>query len=506
MRREDILLREAARRGDPDACLRMAARLFGISQGVTPNFKLGLAYLQNELAGRSRVAALLVGNMVPLEVLMAQNARPALAAAAQAGSATAMLKLGIWQLLAAQEDGAAWLRESGLAAPGWDSADPGDPAALANLLRRLPPELLDAGQVALASAREALALGELGAARRCIAAASLLKAPAGPLSEAVASLVKLAASSGSPVALPVALVEASLARQSDTGDPEALYCLGCALAGMGYRGIPACALAGRTQPRRAAALLLRAADGGKAEGWMKLFEITSSHRSAAGNQDAARFFLEKAARAGILEAQRKFGAILLRDASSLGQGEAGVQWLSKAAQAGDGAAHALLQTLVLPLPVLHPGIENAIVEKVRAIDGELAIRMTLARAFHLTRREALNFNARRDIRPWGVLIPGTPQENPKGRLAPLVGEKMRAELQRVVNFFDVSRSLDIHFFLNKRRKQREVFQAFAIPESMFFPSDIGRSLTHYGFGRHWATHASKLLRAHVDAGPEPVVS
>src|SRR5687767_1230589 len=48
MRREDIDLRNAARGGDPAACLAMAERLFTGARGVAQNHRLGLAYLQQE--------------------------------------------------------------------------------------------------------------------------------------------------------------------------------------------------------------------------------------------------------------------------------------------------------------------------------------------------------------------------------------------------------------------------------------------------------------------------
>jgi len=207
----------------------------------------------------------------------------------------------------------------------------------------------------------------------------------------------------------------------------------------------------------------------------------------------AATFLEKAAASGVMPAQRKLGALLLKEATSLERAEQGVHWLSQAADGGDAAAHELLKTLVLPLPALAPAIEDSIVAKVRAVDAELAARLTLARAFHLTRREALNFNARRDVRAWGLLIPGTSKENPKGRLAPAVHEPMRAELQRVASFFGGSSALEAALAVQKARMQRRVFEALAISESTFFAAEIGRSWSHYGFGRHWAARAAPLL-------------
>lgn len=497
MRREDIRLRDAARRGEPDACLEIAARLFSGKNGFAQNFKLGLAYLQQELARESVPAIALVGDHVPLQILMVQQARPALAAAARAGSPAAMLKLGVWQILgrAEHEEGVRWVRQSRCASGDWSVHDLDDPRRLARLLKTaIPQEMLDGGEAALAGARDALKEQDLAGLCYCARVAAELMPPSHRLAEIVSAAVRLAAAGHAGLDLPVELVEPSLASRGEHGEVEAQFGLGCALAGMRYGHLEPRALAARTHLRRAAALLLRAADAGKSEAWLNLFEIASDHRSAAGNQEAARFFLEKAAKLGVVPAQRKLGALLLREATSLERAELGVHWLSRAAEGGDGASRELLETLVLPLPTLPADVEISIVEKVRAIDAELAARLALARAFHLTRREAMNFNARRDIRPWGVLIPGTAKENPKGRLAPAVHEPMRAELQRAASFFRASSSFENTFMLQKGRTQREVFKALSIPENMFFPGEIGRSWSHYGFGRHWAVRAAPLLK------------
>jgi TPR repeat protein len=499
MRREDILLRDAARRGEPRACVEMAARLFDGAAGFARNFKLGLAYVQQELDRESAAAIDLVAAKVPLEILMAQRAQGVLAVAAREGSRAGMLKLGIWHSIAGDRnhEGRALIRRSGLATGDWEALDPRSASELARLLdRHMPRDMLDAAEVLAAGARDALAEPDLQIACRCLHAASLLAnsgAPEKRLAQLVSSAVQLAANSAGALDLPVQLVEASLRHRGEHGEVEAQYGLGCAYGGMAYGSLAPKQLVARTQLRRAAALLLRAADAGKSQAWLNLFEIASDCRSVAGNQEAARFFLEKAAGSGVVPAQRKLGALLLKEATSLERAELGVHWLSKAADGGDGAAHELLKTLVLPLPALASAIEDSIVAKVRAVDAELAARLTLARAFHLTRREALNFNARRDVRAWGLLIPGTSKENPKGRLAPAVHEPMRAELQRVSSLFGGGSALEAAFALQKARMQRRVFEALSISENMFFAAEIGRSWSHYGFGRHWAARAAPLL-------------
>ena len=70
MRREHIELRNAARRGDPRACLAMGERLFTGTQGFVRNPRLALAYLQQELSRGSHPAMALVAEHAPLELLV----------------------------------------------------------------------------------------------------------------------------------------------------------------------------------------------------------------------------------------------------------------------------------------------------------------------------------------------------------------------------------------------------------------------------------------------------
>ena len=79
--------------------------------------------------------------------------------------------------------------------------------------------------------------------------------------------------------------------------------------------------------RKGAALLLRAADGGKREAWMLLYRVHSDNRASVANPLMARFFLEKAATGGSVPAQRRLGALILRSARTLHESEQGIHWL-----------------------------------------------------------------------------------------------------------------------------------------------------------------------------------
>jgi len=241
--------------------------------------------------------------------------------------------------------------------------------------------------------------------------------------------------------------------------------------------------------------LLRAADAGKCDAWLNLSQIESHDKSATANRTMSRFFLEKAAKSGVLQAQRELGAALLREASSVEKAEVGVQWLSQAAERGDPDAAKLLQTLILPLPQLPKEYENSMIEKIREIDPELGARLALARALHLTRHEAITFNATPNIRAWGLCMQGANKENPKGRLVPAVTPQMKNELQRASLFFSTTSALENALVHQRGRTQRRIFKALSIPEHLFFAKEIGRSWSHYGFGRHWAARVDPLLNA-----------
>jgi hypothetical protein len=293
-------------------------------------------------------------------------------------------------------------------------------------------------------------------------------------------------------------VEYSLQACGANGEVEAQYGLGCALAGIPYGQIPPQRIARNRNLEKAATLLLRAADAGKCQAWLNLSQMIPSYRSAIFSKGVARFFLEKAALAGVLEAQTKLGAALLREANSIERAEEGVMWLSTAADKSCVTARDLLQTLVLPIPELPLDYEKSTLQRITAIDPELGTRVSLARSLHLTRREAMNFNAKRDIKLWGLFVPGASYENPKGRLAPATSAEMKSELQRTLEFFATASSIENTLLVQRSRAQRHIFKKLAISESVFFASEIGRSLSHYGYGRPWACRSASILESMLD--------
>jgi TPR repeat protein len=508
MRIEDIRLRDAARRGDRLACLTMAERLFNGKGGFSQNYTIGLAYLQQELNRNTPAAVLLLGNLVPLDLILAHQLVPYLRAAADMGSCMAMLKLGTLMSLRAEtrDEGAQMIRRSRISEGFTDSAQFHDPGLVSRFLKELAPEVVNPTELALWGAR--LALNEQSVERACYFIAIAIAIARGlmpldqKLAELVFSTVQLAAKSHTTLSLPVDLVENSLQICSAGGEVEAQYGLGCAFAGIPYGQVPSQKIVRRKNFEKAATLLLRAADAGKCDAWFNLSEIVPSSRGALSSKGIARFFLEKAALAGVLEAQTKLGAALLTEASSLENAEEGVRWLGTAADKSCTTAIELLQTLVLPIPELPLDYEQSTIHRIAALDPELGIRVSLARSLHLTRREAMNFNAKRDIKTWGLLIPGASYENPKGRLAPVVTREMRSEVQRTSEFFATSSPIENTLLVQRSRAQRHIFKLLSISEAVFFANEIGRSLSHYGYGRHWASRSASLLERLIDVPRE----
>jgi len=495
MRLEDIQLRDAARRGDAQACLAMAERLFSGRGGFPRNYTLGLAYLQQELIRKNAAAVLLLGNLVPLDVVLAQQLQPYLRDAADLGSCLAALKLGTLLALRTEsrDEGTRLIKKSRISDGFVDGPQLQDPSAASRFLKELPPQVVNAPELALWGARAALKEQSVENACYFIAIAADLMPFNQKLAEIVSSTVQLAAKSHTRLNLPVDLAERSLVACSAGGEVEAQYGLGCAFAGIPYGQLVPQRIVRSRNFEKAAALLLRAADAGRSEAWLNLSQMIPSCRGAIFSKGVARFFLEKAALAGVLDAQTKLGAALLSEAVSLENAEEGITWLGIAAEKSCPTARDLLQTLVLPIPELPSDYEKSTIQRIETIDLELGARVSLARALHLTRREAMNFNAKRDIKPWGLLIPGASYENPKGRLAPAASPAMKLVLQRTSEFFAASSPIENTLLVQRSRAQRHVFKLLSISEAVFFSNEIGRSLSHYGYGRHWASRSAPVL-------------
>jgi TPR repeat protein len=214
----------------------------------------------------------------------------------------------------------------------------------------------------------------------------------------------------------------------------------------------------------------------------------------------ARFCLEKAALAGQVEAQRKLGALILRAADSLSESEQAIQWLHAAAQANDVHAQSLLRSLVLPLDGSDAEARSAI-ELVRQDDPWLAVRMQLARAFGLTKLEALCVDPAEGLRDWGLVVGKNPFISQirlsAARAIPAVTESALETARRAAAFFGQGSRDAMAFEGDLRRRslrQRRAFERHGLDESMFFANATSMTLEALRLGPKWAFRAKEPLQ------------
>jgi TPR repeat protein len=285
----------------------------------------------------------------------------------------------------------------------------------------------------------------------------------------VVDAVRLAESRDAPLrGLDAEHLLAALEMRADQGDRDAAYAFGRGLCGIASMALPPWVFADKLNLRKGAAFLLRAADAGADAAWLHLYRLCADHRLSIANPEMARFFLEKAADRGQAEAQRKLGALLLREASSLAASEQAIQWLHRAAEQGDARALELLRSLVLPVPGA-PDAAAAAIEQVRRSDPWLALRLELARAFGLTKLEALCVDPVDGLRAWGLVV---------GR-NPFIGEAARDAVEGDLR----RRSL----------RQRRLFERLGLDDTLFFAEASSMRLEALRLGPKWAFRARESL-------------
>jgi TPR repeat protein len=363
-------------------------------------------------------------------------------------------------------------------------------------------KLLDAAAVAHAAAQESLEARDLPALATALAAALTLCDTTPPeLSRLVVCAVEAAEVAGKvPASLPAAVIEPSLEVRAAAGDRVAAYALGRALCGIALGDVPSHAIAVGQNMRKGAALLLRAADAGCDEAWLHLYRIHSDNRLSVGNPQMARFFLEKAAMRGIAEAQRRLGALVLRGASTLDESEQAMSWLHQAARQGDGHAHQLLRSLVLPLEGEDEDAETAIAAVARH-DPRLAARLRVSREFGLTKLEALCFDPVSGLRPWGLVVGKNPFISQirlsAPRAVPALTREALEHLRSVAQFFARAGADAGRYEGDLRRRslnQRRLFARLGLDEAMFFSVATSVALDSFRLGTKWAFRARQPLR------------
>ncbi|MBI2750438.1 MAG: hypothetical protein HYX43_14210 [Burkholderiales bacterium] len=510
MRRQDIQLLSAARQGDVAAKREIGRRYLLGSDGFPRHVPTGIEYLTHpSIAGLPEVAKI-IAECLPLQELLKLQQEESLHLAAASGSLDAQLKLGVWQIISRSNpaDGIGLLevasqaghRRAADALSALQEQSP-DHGLGEFLLAASHGAELDGAEVCMLAAREALKRRDFPAITRCLSLSfQLAPVPTDEVADLVIGFVRLAEESGHELkGLSPASVQGCLEIRCNHGDYRAAYMLGRALCGIDCGGVAFTSLVDGTNFRRGAALLLRAADDGCDEAWLYLYRLHADILTSLTNTHMARFFLEKAAKAGKTEAMRKLGASILREARSLREWEQGIDWLFRAFREGDALAERLLRSLVFPLEGSDTDAKFAIDEVARKAPW-LAVRLQLSRDFGLTKLEALTVSPADGAREWGLVIGQNPfitqARLSAPRTVPAMSDGALARLRAAADFFAQVRrdgSIVEGDLRHRSQTQRTAFQRHHLDEGMFFADVTSSKLDTVRHGPKWAVRVKKLL-------------
>ena len=509
VRRQDIQLLARARQGNIAARCEAGRRYLLGLEGFPKHIASGIDYLSHPDVKGLPQAAQIIAETLPLQDIIALHQQTALEAAAAAGVCAARAKLGAWLTMTGLHsgDGMRWLE---LAATQGHSGAAEAVAALTRNSRTARLDLLkafsksgdlDARTVAMQAAQHALTdpdLTHFAACMQCVLALTPSYMP--DMSDLVVAALRSAQQANrSEVGMDSNRVEACLDARVARGDMEAAFMLGRALCGIACGSLLPGALVGGPNMRKGAALLLRAADAGCDEAWVHLYQVHADNRASVANPQMARFFLEKAAMRGQVDAQRRLGAITLRSASCLEESEQGIHWLYQAASRGDTAAMHLLKSLVLSLEG-HDEDADAAIEAVMREDPWLAVRLRLSRDFGLTKLEALCVDPTHGLRPWGLVVGKNPfiqqVKLSAPRAVPAISPAALQNLRKAAAFFEQGRQdcRAIEGDLRRRSlRQRRAFERYRLQDSMFFADANSTTLESLRHGSKWAFRARHPL-------------
>lgn len=360
MRRQDIQLLALARKGDAAARSEAGRRYLTGAPGFPRHVRTGIDYLTHPSVTALPAAGCLIAECLTLDELVVYQQVAALKRAAASDSARAQAKLAIWIWLRCGHFADVSRLLSISAEAGYPPArlalaalEPSPTAhALVAVLRIFSDSRdMDGPTVAMLAARSALADKRLSQLSLSLSMAVLL---ASSLTNELAQLIAGAVHLSVELAVPLTgrgpdSIEKALETCASRGDHGAAYTLGRALCGLPVGAIGARNLTNASNLRKGVGMLLRAADAGREDAWLHLHRVHGDRNSSVCNPQMARFYLEKAARAGLVDAQRRLGALLLRSSETVEQSERAIEWLHRAASEGDLHAPRLLRSLVLPL-------------------------------------------------------------------------------------------------------------------------------------------------------------
>ncbi len=509
MRRQDIRLLAQARQGDLRARCEVGRRyLLGVD-GFMRHVPTGLDHLRQAARQDPATAARLLAESLPLHELLNAGEHASLARAAADGSALAQLRLGVALCAEGLDEGPRWLARAAAAGHAGaatvqaavnDAAAGRQPRAALQALAAC--DEVDAQAVALWAARRAREAGQAGRLAAALDAAHALTPPGNTMPEALAedlvALVLMLRDGDRPwdslSGIDTGALREALEQRANQGDRDAAFVLAQALCGLPVPGLPARVFAEHQNVRKGAAFMLRAADAGEDEAWLHLYRLHADHSLSVANPPMARFFLEKAALRGQAEAQRKLGALVLRGSATLAETEQAIGWLHEAGQQDDQHAHTLLRSLVLPVAGSDAEAEWAL-GLVQEQDPGLAARLALARAFGLTKLEALSVDPVQGLRPWGLVVGRNPfivqARLSAPRAIPALDAAALAAAQRAASLF---RQLPAEGDLRIRSlRQRRLFERLGVDEELFFADASAMQLESLRLGPKWAHRTRESL-------------
>lgn len=504
MRRQDIQLRLLAKRGDAEAQIKIGEAYLTGTQAIPKNIPVGLDFLHLASQQFPKEAFRCIARSLQLHDLVRYGQIEALNSAA-AFDDDARLKLASLQLIRGDlKSGAELLADCpGLPAKvahAFSGVEPPAPGVALRAIRSMEPAAVI--EVAVLEARNALGASDVGRAVRVLeSVAACGDDPPLELHETVVDVLRHAEVRGQALGgLSIALVEQSLQRCAARGDNYACHTLGRAMAGVRCGHLEAGRLVHSPNLRKAAALLLRAADGGIVQAWLDLYRICADYRSSVANAMMAQFCLEKAARQGNTEAERRLGAIELRDATNIESMERAVSLLHRAAANGDAHARRLLESLVLPVA----GSEldaSAAISEIDRIAPRLGVRLRLARSFGLTKLEALSVNPGSGIRAWGLVVEKNPfivkMRLSEPRAIPALSRVAMDGLDRAARMYAAENGdqLTAEGPLRVRSvQQRRLFERLGLKDELFFAIASSSQREAIRVGTKWAQRERHTLQ------------
>ncbi|GHC92906.1 hypothetical protein GCM10007320_43440 [Pseudorhodoferax aquiterrae] len=501
MRRQDIQLRLLAKQGDADARLKLGEAYLQGTSGFVRNVPVALSYLQAALAQAPKEAACTIANGLELQEILEFDQLQVLKTAAEHEDAS-RLKLAAWRLVCGDLAEAKSLlsRCADSIRSAHAALTESTVGSVLAFIQEVQP--MDVPEVIRRTAAAALGENQLDVAVRML---RLLPEPYDalpvPVTQLIVEVIRHAEQNAKPLgSLPISLVECALDRCASSGDVYASHALGRALAGVRCGELPAERLVSSPQLRKAAAYLLRAADGGISEAWLHLYRICADYRGSVANPMMARFCLEKAVQHGIAEAQRRLGALELREATEIESMEKAVSLLFRASRKGDHIARVMLQSLVLPVQKDEAQAQAAIREIERSLPL-LAMRLRLARVFGLTKLEAMSVNPASGRRPWGLVVGKNPfvlkMRLAEPRAVPATSEAALECLERAAAMFgrDGAEGTVSEAPLRARTlQQRRIFERLDLSEDLFFASATSQQRDSLRIGTKWAQKQRQTLQ------------